>query len=54
MLGEIGHKIFNGDADLCHSVTFTDGDGVVFESVKVDGHAVRCADFVLTTISLAD
>lgn len=54
LFGEICHQILNGHSNLCHCVTLTDGDGVVFQGVKVNGHAERCADFVLTTISLAD
>src|SRR5699024_1030964 len=31
-----------------------DGDGVVVQGVEVDGHAVRGADLVLTTVAAAD
>ena len=39
---------------LAHSVSVTDGDGVVLESVEVDGYAERRSYLVLTAVSFAD
>ena len=54
LLGEVFDEVVDGDTNLSHSVTLTNGYATVFESVEVNGDAVGSADFVLTTISLAD
>ena len=40
--------------DLFHCVAVADGDGVVFEGVKIDGDTQRCADFVFAAVAFAD
>ena len=54
LFGEVVDEAVDGQADLRHSVAFAHGYATVFESVEVNGDAVWRADFVLTTISLAD
>ena len=54
LLGEVADKIFDGDTHLRHGVALANGHAVVFQSVEVHGHAIGCADFVLTAVSLAD
>ena len=40
---------------LSHRVAIAHGDGVVlFDGLKVNGHAQRCADFIVTSIPFAD
>lgn len=47
-------KVVNVDALLLRRVAVAQGDGVVFESLMIDGDAIRCADCILTTIAFAD
>ena len=54
LLGEVVHEAVDGQAYLSHRVALTHRYATVFEGVEVDGDAVGRADFVLTTISLAD
>ena len=61
-LAEVICYLAHGDADLFHGVSVTDGDAVVWlnalfrvsDGVKVNGDAVRGADFVLAAIPLAN
>ena len=39
---------------LTHRIAFTDGDSLIVLRVKVDGNAERSADFILTTVALAN
>ena len=39
---------------LLHGVALADSDAVVVERLVVNGHAERCADGVLTTVTLSD
>ena len=41
-------------ADLLHGIAVTDSDGVVFESVEVNGDAVWGSDFILAAVTLAN
>ena len=54
LLGEVVHEAVDGQAHLSHRVALTHRYATVFEGVEIDGDAVGRADFVLTTISLAD
>ena len=54
LLGEVVNEAVDGQAYLSHRVALTHRYATVFESVEVDGDAVGSADFVLTTVSLAD
>ena len=47
-------EFVDADADLLHGVAVAQGDGVVFQSLEVDGDAARRADFVLTAVAAAD
>lgn len=54
LLGEVVHEAVDGQAYLSHRVALTHRYATVFEGIEIDGDAVGRADFVLTTISLAD
>ena len=54
MLGEVVREAVDGDTHLSHRIALTHGYAAVLEGVEVDGDAVGRADFVLTTVSLAD
>ena len=47
-------EIIGIDASLLHSVTMTKSHGVIFESLVIHCDTVRCADCILTAITLAD
>ena len=51
---EHGHEIVDGDAALVHGIPVADGYLVVFQGVKIHGHAVGCADLVLAAITPTD
>ncbi|MPM15576.1 hypothetical protein SDC9_61947 [bioreactor metagenome] len=54
LAGQVRLDLGDRDPLLGHCVTLAHGDGLVLEGVEVDGHAVRGADLVLTTVALAD
>src|SRR6266568_7608703 len=47
-------QLVNIDALLDSSVTVTDGDSIIFESLEVDSHTIWRADFVLAAVAFAD
>ena len=51
---QIFGKRIDANAFLLPGVTVTNGDGVVFERLMVDGDAERSADLVLSGVEFAD
>ena len=47
-------QVFDLDAVLGHGVAVTNGHAAIFFSIMIDGDTERCADSVLTTVTLAD
>src|SRR3712207_3019553 len=47
-------KCVDGDTLLAHRVSVSESDRIVFERLVIYGDAVRGADRILTTITLAD
>jgi hypothetical protein len=60
LFGNVSLQLGNGDANLLHGIAVTDGDTVIGGSVliahglEVHSDAQRCADFVLTAVTLTD
>ena len=60
LLGDIVTQLSDGNPNLLHGVTVTDGDaivgrgGLVAYGLEVHGDAQRGTDFVLTAVTLAD
>lgn len=47
-------EVLDRNALLFHAVAETQGDGIVFQCVAVDGDTERSADGILTAVALAD
>ena len=47
-------QLRNRNANLLHRVTVTDRNRLVVLGIEIVADAVRCSDFILTAISLAD
>jgi hypothetical protein len=48
------HNVLWGCTNLCCRVTFAEGDGVVFDSLKVDGDTEWGTEFVVSSIATTD
>ncbi len=51
---EIGRQFGNLHADLVHGVPVPDGDGLIFQGIKVKGHAIGGAGLVMAAVPFAD
>jgi hypothetical protein len=48
------HNVLWRCTDLCCRVTFAEGDGVVFDCLKVDGDTEWGTEFVVSSIATTD
>ena len=53
-LFNIADHFINGQADLFHGITVTQGDGIVFLSIEIYRYTNWRANFILTAVTLAD